>query len=254
MSLQSDPLLQHPDRVHALEGASNFRDLGGYPAADGRRVRWGRVYRSAHLGALSDADIARLHGLGVKRVVDFRGVQERAATPNRWPEAAQLPLTIEPTVAQRLQSLAEAGSSITAPVVQQLMCELYAMLVEEQAARFAALFEALLEGDEALVFHCTAGKDRTGVAAALLLSALGVPRAVVEADYLLTNQHYRRPALPATETPPEVLEVLWTVQPAFLHTALARIDARPGGMDGYLRTQLGLTPAAQAHLRTRLLD
>jgi protein-tyrosine phosphatase len=123
----------------------------------------------------------------------------------------------------------------------------------DQSHRFAELFDHLLQANAPVVFHCTAGKDRTGVAAALILLALGVPRAVVQQDYLLTNQHYRHLPVGQSETPPDVLQVLWRVQDGFLDAAMQTIDAQPGGLAGYLR-RLGLGPAALAELHQRYLQ
>ena len=244
---------QHPDRVLPLQGASNFRDLGGYIGHSGRPLRWRRLFRAEHLAGLTDADRATLAQLGLARAVDFRGLNERAATPYQWPGITQHALSIEPTVVQRMQDMAAAGETLSVPVVQALMKELYHALVTEQAPRFAELFALLLQDDAPLVLHCTAGKDRTGVAAALILQALGVPRPVVLQDYLLTNVHYRHPPLPRSDTPPEVLAVLWRVQEDFLATALAAIDAQPGGMAGFLRQRLGLDAAALGLLAARYL-
>jgi len=247
-------MLQHPDRLIPLQGVSNFRDLGGYAGEGGRPLRWRRLFRSDHFGALTDADRTRLAALGIARSFDFRGVAERAATPYTLPGVAQHPLSIEPTVVQRLQELAAAGTRVTVPVVQGLMGDLYRTLVLDQAHRFEELFAHLLEADAPVVFHCTAGKDRTGVAAALILLALGVPRAVVQQVSLLTNQHSRHPPLPQTETPIEVLQVLWRVDDGFLDAALQTIDAQPGGLPAYLEQRLGLGPAALAALRERHLQ
>ncbi|MES2716692.1 MAG: tyrosine-protein phosphatase [Pseudomonadota bacterium] len=244
---------QHPDRVFPLQGVSNFRDLGGYAADGGRPVRWRRLFRSDHFGALTEADRAQLAALGIARSFDFRGVAERAATPYQWPGVQQHPLSIEPTVVQRMQDLAAAGRQLSVPVVTDLMADLYRSLVQDQAHRFAELFDHLLQTEAPVVFHCTAGKDRTGVAAALLLLALGVPRATVQQDYLLTNQHYRHPPMPQSETPPEVLQVLWRVQDTFLDAALQTIETQPGGLPAYLQ-RLGLGPAALAALRARYLQ
>ena len=244
---------QHPDRVLRLQGASNFRDLGGYVGHGGRPLRWRRLFRAEHLAGLTDADRAVLAQLGLARAVDFRGLNERAATPYQWPGITQHALCIEPTVVQRMQDMAAAGQRLTVPVVQGLMKDLYQALVTEQAPRFAELFALLLQDDGPLVLHCTAGKDRTGVAAALILQALGVPRSVVLQDYLLTNVHYRPPPLPRSDTPPEVLAVLWRVQEDFLNTALAAIDAQDGGMAGFLRQRIGLDAAALDLLAARYL-
>lgn len=241
-------------RVLRLQGATNFRDLGGYLGHDGRAVRWRKIFRSDHLARLTPQDEAQLAGLGLQRVLDFRGEQERAAMPNRLASAAQHVLGIEPTVVQRMQDLAAAGQRLTAAVAEELMKELYRALVSDQAHRFAELFEHLLQADTPLVFHCTAGKDRTGFAAALILHVLGVPREVVMQDYLLTNALYQAPALPHTDTPAEALAVLWRVQAGFLEAAFGALQADHGGVDRYLEQRLGLSPAARQALAERYLE
>lgn len=246
-------MLRHPERTWPLHGASNFRDLGGYPSEDGRHVRWRRLFRSDHLAALSDDDRRRLAELGLARAFDFRGATERAAQPYELPGVARHPLVIEPTVVQRMHDLARAGRRLDGPTVRGLMQDLYRLLIDEQSARYAELFEHLLDVEAPVVFHCTAGKDRTGVAAALILLSLGVPRDWIMQDYLLTNELYRPPPLPATETPREALEVLWRVEPGFLEAALAQIDERHGGVETYLRERLRLSPAARDALARRYL-
>lgn len=243
----------HPDRVFRLQGLTNFRDLGGYAGDGGRPVRWRRLFRSEHFGTLTEADLTELAPLGITRVFDFRGVAERAAMPYAWPGVTQHSLAIEPTVVQRMQDLTAAGQALTVPLVTDLMTDLYRSLVLEQAHRFAELFDHLLQDDAPLAFHCTAGKDRTGMAAALILLALGVDRSTVQHDYLLTNQHYRHPPLPQSQTPPEVLQVLWRVQAGFLEAALHTIDSQPGGLAAYLQ-RLGLGPTGLAALRARYLQ
>ena len=194
---------RHPDRVWRLQGAPNFRDLGGYIGHEGRPLRWRRLFRSDHLADLTPADLARLQQLPLARTFDFRGIDERAATPYDLPGVRQLSLAIEPTVVQRMNDIAAAGTALTAPVVTELMKDLYRALVNDRADRFAELFAHLIESDAPSVFHCTAGKDRTGIAAALVLLALGVSRDVVQADYLLTNELVRDPASIESATPLE---------------------------------------------------
>jgi protein-tyrosine phosphatase len=244
---------QHPQRVVPLQGASNFRDLGGYPGQDGRPLRWRRLFRSDHLAGLTEADKAGLAELGLARSVDFRGEAERAAAPYALPGVAQLSLAIEPSVMQHWQDMVAAGQRLTAPLVTELMKTLYRSLINDQARRFATLFELLLQSDAPLVMHCTAGKDRTGVAVALILLALGVPRNVVLQDYLLTNALYRHPPLPDSDTPADALAVLWHVQQGFLDAALQVVDAGHGGIECYLRERLGLSPAARQALADRYL-
>lgn len=246
--------MQDPPRALPLQGASNFRDLGGYRGHGGRALRWRRVFRSDHLAALTPQDLDQLQALGVARAVDFRGEAERAAQAYALPGVAYHPLTIEPTVVQRAQELLRAGHPLSAQDAVGLMQETYLAFVDANAPRFAGLFRLLLESDAPLVFHCTAGKDRTGFAAALLLLALGVPREVVMQDYLLTNTYYRPPTGLASAAPREVLQVLWGVQEDFLDAALHRVDAQYGGITTYLEDVLGLDAAARAELAARYLQ
>lgn len=244
----------HISRVLPLQGASNFRDLGGYRGLDGHTLRWGKVYRSDHLAQLDDADRALLQSIGLRRSLDFRGVQERSAQPYDIPGLTQWQLPIEPTVVQRMQDVVGAGSSLTAQLVADLMKELYRALVYEQAPRFAEFFDIVLQEDTPVVFHCTAGKDRTGLAAALLLSALGVSRRHIMEDYLLTNAVYKHPPIKSSKTPAEALAVLWTVQAAFLEAAWEVIDRDHGGTERFLSQQIRLSASGQKTLRDRLLE
>ncbi len=159
----------------------------------------GQVYRSDHLADLSAGDLAQLDALGVARAVDFRGAQERAQHGYDWPQLQQHSLVIEPTLVHEAMQLLKAGGRLSVADTVALMQATYRGLVVESAPVFARWFALLLEDERPLVFHCTAGKDRTGWAAALLLHALGVPQQVIAQDYLLTNQLYRRPAALAAQ-------------------------------------------------------
>jgi protein-tyrosine phosphatase len=231
-----------------LAGASNFRDLGGYLGQGGRPVRWRTLFRSDHLAALTAQDVALLADLGLTRAYDFRGAVERAAEPYHLPGVTQHPLPIEPVVVLHMQALYAAGQSLTAADTERLMQQTYRAFVTDNAAAFAQLFEHLLAHDAPLVFHCTAGKDRTGMAAALILLALGVPRPVVMQDYLLTNALLRMDRAPRYGVPPEVMQVLWRVQEDFLEAALHVVDQDFGGLDRYLTQALGVGQAERQRL------
>ena len=232
----------------SLVGASNFRDLGGYAAQDGRQVRWRRLFRSDHLAGLSPQDAQALAALGLARAVDLRGHDESSAQAYQLPSVRYHALPIEPTVVRRARELAASGQALTAPMAERLMHDTYRAFVADNAPQFAALFEHLLAEDTPLVFHCTAGKDRTGFAAALILLALGVPEEVVMQDYLLTNRLYQRPGMVAGTAPEEVLQIIWQVQPGFLRTALDVVEQDHGGLERYLGQRLGLGAAARARL------
>lgn len=238
-----------PARSIVLSGASNFRDLGGYAGAGGRTLKWRHLFRADHLAALTPADQARLAALGIVRSADFRGASERAAQAYALPGVTTHTLDIEPTLIQQALQLQRQGQEMTPAQAVRLMQDTYRSFVTENAPRFAQLFELLLDSDAPLVFHCTAGKDRTGFAAALVLLALGVPRAVVMQDYLLTNALYRPPSDwgDAHSTPP-ALQVLWRVQEDFLEAALHGVEVEYGGIASYLERALRLNAAAQQRL------
>jgi protein-tyrosine phosphatase len=237
-----------------LQGASNFRDVGGYRNADGRRVRRGQVFRSDHLAGLTDEDRVRLQSLGIAHSLDFRGAAECAATPYELAGVQRVALTIEPTVIARLQALVAQGIVPTTEETVDLMRETYRDFVNHNAGTYGRFMKHLLEQSTPQVFHCTAGKDRTGFAAALLLSALGVDRATIEHDYLLTNQLYKRDARLEGQGHPHVMKVLWQVQPEFLHAAFDAVDAQQGGMTDYLHGAIGLSTQELAELRKLLLE
>lgn len=247
-------MLRHTDRVWRLQGAPNFRDLGGYIGHGGRPLRWRRLFRSDHLANLTPVDRSRLAQLELARSFDLRGVAERDAAPYELSGVTQHSLAIEPTVVQRMDDIAAAGATLTAPLVTELMRELYRALINDRADRFGELFEHLIASDAPAVVHCTAGKDRTGVAVALVLLALGVPRDIVMQDYLLTNELAHDPVHIDSATPLEARAVLWRVQRQFLDTALRIVDVDHGGIERYLTQRLRLSRAALDTLAARYLQ
>ncbi len=243
-----------PSRALPLSGASNFRDLGGYTGHEGRTVVWRKLFRSDHLGLLNAADVAHIQGLGLARVLDFRGQNERLPQACALPNVAVHSLAIEPTVVQAIQALLAQGNGVNPDDAVRLMQDTYRAFVVDSSPRFAELFGHLLESDSPLVFHCTAGKDRTGFAAALVLHALGVPRDVVVNDYLLTNELFRPPELVGSYAPQAVRDVIARVQIGFLDVSFAAVDKDFGGMPNYLEKTMGLSPAAQQRLRELYLQ
>jgi len=232
-----------------IAGATNFRDLGSYRTADGETVVTGRLYRADHLGALTAQDMVRIRALGVRRVLDLRGVQERAAAPCALDDVAVHSLAIEPTIVQKLSDLIAAGHRLTPGEVIGHMQDTYRGFVRHNTHRFAELFVHLLDRDDPTVFHCTAGKDRTGFAAALILRCLGVPEADVMRDYLLTNERLKPLEASRHGLAPEVQSVLWRVQPDFLQAAFDAVEADFGGLEAYLREGLSLRDPERRRLR-----
>ncbi len=234
--------------MNEVDEVPNLRDLGGLRTADGRCVAAGRLYRSSHLAGLSAGAAQRL---GLATVVDLRGVGERAAAPARGLGAAvrQVHLPIEPGAVARLKALQAGDAEAEEAAVVQLMQGAYRRFVLRQAPVFGGLVRELLRADACpLLFHCTAGKDRTGFAAAVVLLALGVPQAAIEQDFLLSNVHWK----------PAAGSIGWVtmsrVRVDYLHTAIATMCEGWGSVDAYLQSALGLDAAARAVLRTRLLE
>src|SRR5436305_3386675 len=242
-----------PARHLALQGASNFRDLGGYPTADGRITRWRQIFRSNHLGQLTAADIEIVRALGVRSAFDFRGVEERTAGVCIVNEITVHSLPIEPTVVAALRAELARGT-LTAPVALEIMRDSYRNYVRHNTPRFRNLFAHLLEDRAPLVIHCTAGKDRTGFACVLILHALGVADDLIAEDYLLTNRFYRRDPAASTDLPDDVTQVLGRVEPSFLAAAFEAISADYGGLENYFSDGLGLGVRERTALEARYLE
>jgi protein-tyrosine phosphatase len=242
-----------PARHLNLAGASNFRDLGGYPTQDGRTVRWRQIFRSNHLGHLTDEDIAIMRDLGVRSAFDFRGTEERTAALCCMPDIAVHSLPVEPTVVAALRAIAANGTPLSTEHAVEVMRDSYRSYVQQNTRHYRTLFAHLLEDRAPLVIHCTAGKDRTGFACALILHTLGVSEDVISEDYLLTNSFYRRDPNHSTDLPDEVRQVLGSVQESFLAAAFEAIDADYGDLETYLRDGLGLGKAERASLEARYL-
>jgi protein-tyrosine phosphatase len=243
-----------PARHLNLAGASNFRDLGGYPARDGRIVRWRQIFRSNHLGHLTAADIGVLRPLGLKSAFDFRGTEERTEAACGLPEIAVHSLPVEPTVVASLRARRANGTALSTADALDVMRDSYRSYAHQNTPRFRSLFAHLLEDRAPLVIHCTAGKDRTGFACALILHALGVSKDLIAEDYLLTNRFYRRDPSVSSDLPEDVRQVLGSVQSSFLAAAFDAISADYGDLDGYLSRGLGLGERERASLEARYLE
>jgi len=257
------------ERVLRLEGGRNFRDLGGYPAADGRVVGWRRLYRSGVMSHFSDADCNHLATLGVQVICDLRATAERQREVLRWtdPRTQHLHWDYDNSGIS-LRGLLRGGDP-TAIGMRRAMISVYEGLPDFLAEPYAALFDQLAAGAVPLVFNCSAGKDRTGLAAALILTCLGVPWQHVVADYELTNTlvdleyefyTHRESSVGAGDEfgryaalPREVLAPLFQASPAYLEASFAAMRRACGSVRAYLESRLGVTEDKVAALRSHLL-
>jgi protein-tyrosine phosphatase len=260
---------EHVERRHlALEGAPNFRDLGGYATEDGRRVKWGLFFRSDHLHNLTDADLERFQALGIRLVCDFRSPEERSEEPDRLPaqnppEVADLGIWDEGFSAGSLREKIRSGD-IEGEDFGELLVRANRMFATRFADRYAAMFARITRPENlpALV-HCTAGKDRAGFASALILRVLGVPVETIYEDFLLTN-HYAAEKIERTilrarvfsffQIDGERLRPLLGVERRYLEAAFDTIDEEYGSFETYRRSVLGLDDATLRGFRTIALD
>ena len=259
-------------RILPLLGGCNFRDFGGYPAADGAAVRWGRLYRSGVLSRLTAGDLDTINGLGLRMVCDLRRTDERAHNPN--PDFGTAVTTLSwqtetETSPLRNERFISADSRETA---RAAMHEMYVRLPFVLRPRLRGVFEGLQKSCPeagAFIVHCSAGKDRTGIAVALILTALGVPRDVVIEDYALTNtavdlrqqllgQGATGAGMAVTAAPVLALseparEAILAANPDYIVASLDAIDARHGSVLAYLDAELGVDLVAIERLRESLL-
>lgn len=257
-----------PGTALAFEACENFRELGGYAGCGGRRVRYGVFYRAPALAGIhTPADRARFLSLGIRTVFDFRSEAERALAPDpEFPGVKNIAINalFAPDGSEQNFDLEEIVRSAEGlRLLTDGVHEGYVRMPFENPA-YKALFAAILAGETPVLFHCTAGKDRTGVAAALLLRTLGVSREDILADYLLTNEYRARSSASFCKTleqmgvpaprAAEVARVGCCVRRESLESALDAIDARYPRFEDYLADQLGINAAALARLRERYLE
>jgi protein-tyrosine phosphatase len=248
-----------------VAGAANLRDLGGYATADGRALRWGVLYRSDALAELSDQDVAYLERLHLQRVVDFRSESERTRDPDRLPSGVTdvwQPISGSGLDPAQLKDRLLAGE-VSADQAAGWLVDGNRAFVREFRDVYARFLRDLAEpGNLPTLFHCTAGKDRTGFAAAIVLLALHVPRETAMHDYLLTNDFTAAKTQRTVQmirvvsllrARPEDLLPLFEARESYLNTAFAAID-ETGGVDAYLRDTLGIDDALRANLRANLLE
>ncbi|MGB3051407.1 MAG: tyrosine-protein phosphatase [Polyangiales bacterium] len=255
-----------------LTGQPNFRDLGGYAASDGRTVKWGLVYRSGELSRLSNDDVSKLGGLGIKAVVDLRSPEEVSARGDgRLPPEANahpMPIASSDMFAKLIPMFLKGDFSKVPP---DLLDTVNRMLVRDFTEQYTGLLRVLSNpANRPLVFHCTQGKDRAGFGAAMVLSALGVPWETVVEDYLLSN-HFRKEendkmlgmirTFAASQAGPEGEEIAFSrvegllyVKEQSLQAAHAEIIERHGSIAAFLSEGLGCSEDGLRRLRDDLLE
>jgi protein-tyrosine phosphatase len=264
-----DPLRQNKDRVLTLEGGCNFRDIGGYTTAQGQLVKWGQVFRAGVLSYITERDHDALQALEIRAICDLRRSEERQKEPTRWRGDTAHALHWDDQIElPTLRSYAAQRPS-TAEGMFDAMIDLYRGLPLRMHARIHGLLTCIANDRVPVLVHCAAGKDRTGVAIAVLLALLEVPRETIVEDYLLTNEvgnfeHFirgrERAQLgladanhPLLAMPEELRRVLFSAHADFLHAAFDAIEHQLGGFDTYVEQTLGIDSAVRERVCARLL-
>lgn len=242
-----------------LQGAINFRDLGGYATSDGHHVKWHVLYRSADISKLTSADLDTLGARHIVYDVDLRGVQESAKAPDKLNPGMDYILcpagsdSLNAAMFQHIAGMQTGGDSMMLVWYKNT-----AYLTPRYKPFFGKLL--VLPSGDALLFHCTAGKDRTGIAAALLLYALGVPYETIREDYEATN-YYRAvdndkamASMTSMHIGEPVVRAMMSANGMYLDATFASIRAQYGSIDNYLAGQLGLDQASLVRLRAKYLE
>ena len=253
-------------RIVSMPGVSNFRDLGGYPTRDGRTVKWGQLYRSGHLAALSSRGLESLAKLNLHTVVDFRSGFEIKKQPDQLPAGTEY---------LHLPVLEEANETLAREIRHHLMnrdyegvdlndhiFESYGLFPTQFTPEYKAFIHTLLKANGSpVLWHCTAGKDRTGFAAAILLRLLGVDQQIIYEDYMLSvkhaerfNKNILRAVLARGFKAYKMMKPLLTVQKNWIENAFASLENEWGNFQSYVNQALGLSAADVRKLQDALLD
>jgi protein-tyrosine phosphatase len=241
-------------RLLKLEGAINFRDIGGYRTTDNKRVKWGKLYRSADISKLTDKDMGVLEARQILTVVDLRESDEIKKAPDRM-----LPRTdyVTCSVTEQVQDWTRQMQGLTTG--DSLMMSFYSRTATFRK-KYRPLFQKLLQlpDTSALVYHCSAGKDRTGIGTALLLYALGVPMETIMQDYLATNEyrkgeneHLIRQLSASMNIPEKVAGDMASAKEQYLRTTFESIGRRYGSVDRFLKKELGVGKKQRKQLQKK---
>ena len=216
-------------RILPMEGAYNVRDLGGYAAADNKTVKWNNVFRSGDLNLLTNKDLSYFKELDLRTIIDFRSNEEIEKAPDKTPGSLKNSYLI-PIEVGNVYDI----QSITKDTAEVFMIEMNKLLVDKFQDEFREFFRIVQDTVSApLLFHCSAGKDRTGLAAALFLASLGVDKQTIIEDYMLSAELVKEKYQPFVDQNP-ALEALLTVKPEYLTAAFDEIENKYGGLELFL--------------------
>jgi protein-tyrosine phosphatase len=254
----------------SLEGGCNFREVGAYRTRDGRRMRSGRMYRSGSMSYFTAGDETLVRQLGIRTLLDLRRADERLREPTRWTDRTDVRIIDgKHALDASAPFFLEGRQTSTAAEIRKAMLGIYENIPEALGERLRVTFDHLQSGNVALLVHCSAGKDRTGVAIALILTALGVEKTSVLEDYLSTSNPLQLEQFvvkhrgqltargdlthPILSMPEEARRALLVADPDYLDAAFAKLERQWGSVDNYLEQCVGLQPRVLSRVREIML-
>lgn len=240
-------------RLVKMERAANFRDIGGYRTATGKMVKWGKIYRSADISKLTDQDLKTFEERNIKQIFDFRGNEEAASAPDKLPAGTHYTLCSAGSNHLGKDAMPNFKALDKLP---NFLIDFYGN-VDSLAIRYKPLFQAMLTSTdkEAILYHCTGGRDRTGIATALFLYSLGVPQKTIEEDYIASN-YYLKDSNKAmfskmgtlSDEQIEAISKALELKPVYLQTTFKALEKRYGSIDQFFKDGLGINEQARKEL------
>ena len=261
---KTDNTFQNEDyRLLPMDGAHNTRELGGYKTTDGKSVKWGMLYRSDKLSDISDTDQVYLQNLGIKKIIDFRSKEEKEEDPDIIPQGIdyiEMPICVDGAMRSKIEAVLKGETNKD---VKSFLVDANKEFVSNYTDVYEDFLRNLIDDDGPALFHCTAGKDRAGFAAAITLIALGVSKEDVINDYMKTNQFTKErieeiigqiELMTLYQTDAEILRPLLGVEREYIETAFQAAEEKYGSLENFIRDGLNISDEDIQKLRNKFIE
>jgi|TARA_B100001059_G_scaffold208907_1_gene221500 protein-tyrosine phosphatase len=259
----NNTLQNEEHRLLPMDGAHNTRELGGYKTTDGKSVKWGMLFRSDKLSDISGTDQEYLQNLGIKKIIDFRSEEEKTEDPDIIPSGisyVEMPISVDGAMRSKIEAVLKGE---TDKEVKSFLIDANREFVTSYTDVYENFLRGLIDDDAPTLFHCTAGKDRAGFAAAISLIALGVSREDVIEDYMKTNAFTKDrieeilgqiKLMSLYQTDTEILRPLIGVERVYIETAFKTAEEKYGSLENFIRDGLNISDEDIQKLRNKFLE
>ena len=259
----NNTLQNEEHRLLPMDGAHNTRELGGYKTTDGKSVKWGMLFRSDKLSDISGTDQEYLQNLGIKKIIDFRSEEEKTEDPDIIPSGisyVEMPISVDGAMRSKIEAVLKGE---TDKEVKSFLIDANREFVTSYTDVYENFLRGLIDDDAPTLFHCTAGKDRAGFAAAISLIALGVSREDVIEDYMKTNAFIKDrieeilgqiKLMSLYQTDTEILRPLIGVERVYIETAFKTAEEKYGSLENFIRDGLNISDEDIQKLRNKFLE